>query len=227
MSFSYNGNTIDPPQAGGLGVTNVAAKAEANLNFFCIQSEEPFSRAQKAQLKDRQVQFQQYLGGNAWLCKYEPNDLNLLRDLPFVSRVFAVKPNDKISPALKSDDGPASQGTQTIDVVIHDLADKSAEQLSDQISNITGISTEDMAVRHSNSIVRLEVNEDQLKKIAKIDDVAPIDKVQSLKLCNNLARGILNSDFKLNEFRERLENSSSIQGQSRRLGSYRPRNRDR
>ncbi|KIL83901.1 kp-43 peptidase [Fusarium avenaceum] len=56
-----------------------------------------------------------------------------------------------------------------------------------------------MAVWHSDSIVRLEVNEDQLKKIAKIDNVATIDKVQGLKLCDNLARSILKSDFKLND----------------------------
>ncbi|KAF5005296.1 hypothetical protein FDECE_8282 [Fusarium decemcellulare] len=202
MSFSYNGNSIDPsaPQPAGLAVTNLAiAGKETSRNFFCIQSDEPLSRPQKAQLQEHQVQFQEYLGGNAWLCKYEPEDLKVLRDLPFVSSVTAVNPHYKISPALQSSDVSDTSGTQTIDVMIHDLADQSAKQLTDRISNITGISTEDMTVRHSDSVVRLQVNDEQLYEIANIDDVGSIDKVQKLQLCNNLARGILNSDFKLND----------------------------
>lgn len=103
MSFSYNGNNIDPsaPAAVGPVVNNLAtAGADASRNFICVQSQEPLSRPQKSQLKEHKVQFQQYLGGNAWLCRYEPDDIKLLRDLSFVSRVFPVKADYKISPAL-------------------------------------------------------------------------------------------------------------------------------
>ena len=194
MAFSYNGNKIDP-SAAAAAITGVAANDLANANFICLLSNEPLTRAQKSQLKDRQVQFQEYLGGNAWLCKYEP-DARSLRDIPFISRVFPVRSDFKISPALKS--GGENAEKQTVDVAIHQLSDQSAEQLSSQISDITGIAANDMDFRHDNSIVRLKVDDQQLYDIAKLDDVASIDKVQALKLYNNLARGVLNSNYKLN-----------------------------
>ncbi|KAF5671441.1 serine protease ABC transporter B family tagB [Fusarium heterosporum] len=201
MSFSYNGNKIDPsaPRVASLSVSSLADTADdESRNFICLQSGEPLTRAQKAELQEHHVQFQKYLGGNAWLCRYDPDDMEKLRHLPSVSKAFPVKADYKISPALKAGNDDAD-AKKTVDVVMHELSTDSAGGLAARISDITGVPTDEMSLRHGDSIVRLQVDEQQLHQIAKIDDVGSIDKVQNLKLYNNLARGILRSDFKLND----------------------------
>ncbi|KAM0345792.1 hypothetical protein ACHAPU_006145 [Fusarium lateritium] len=202
MAFSYNGNKIDPsaPRVASLSVSSLADTADdESRNFICLQSGEPLTRTQKAELQEHRVQFQKYLGGNAWLCRYDPDDMEKLRHLPSVSRVFPVKADYKISPALKAGNDADTGGKKTIDVVMHELSIDSAGELAARISDVTGISMDEMSLRHGDSIVRLQVDKQQLHQIAKIEDVGSIDKVQNLKLYNNLARGILRSDFKLND----------------------------
>ncbi|KAJ3545642.1 hypothetical protein NM208_g2411 [Fusarium decemcellulare] len=180
MSFSYNGNRIEPLGATDPSSADSSFSSEGeDYNFFFIQGKQPLTRTQKANLQ-------------------QLHDINSLRDLPFISRVSPLEPDHKISPALKPNNEFAAAEPQKIDVVLHDHATQSARQLSDMINKITEIRTSKMDIRHGNSIVRLQVTNEQLFKIAKIDDVASIDKVRDLTLFNDVARKVLNSNFNLN-----------------------------
>ncbi|PTD10972.1 hypothetical protein FCULG_00011227 [Fusarium culmorum] len=160
-----------------------------NTNYIVLETRDPLQRPDKLRLRELYVELKEYVGGNTWLCRYEPLDIKVLRDLPFVKDVKPMQPDLKLEPALKSS-GNAS-ATYTVDVVLQAGADDSAGDVCQRIQDSTGISSGDMAVRSGDSIIRLTVNSDKLTEIAKIDSVGAIQNVHKLRLVNNGAKQLV------------------------------------
>ncbi|KAF4342087.1 serine protease ABC transporter B family tagB [Fusarium beomiforme] len=191
---TFNGNTFsvsslpdDPEQSG----ENRLNHLPENTNYIVLETQDPLKRPEKHTLQDLHVQIQEYLGGNTWLCRYEPTDIKALRDLAFVKDVKPLHPELKIEPALKSE---GSSGTRTVDIVLQTRADDSAADISQRIMDDLGISSDDITIRSGNSIIRLTGNEDKLQEIAKLDSVGSIQEVHKLTLFNNVAREILQAN---------------------------------
>ncbi|KAF4954310.1 hypothetical protein FGADI_5333 [Fusarium gaditjirri] len=162
-----------------------------NTNYIVLETQEPLQRSDKRTLEGLHVELHEYLGGNTWLCRYEPTDIKSLRDLAFVKDAKPLQPELKLEPALK--DGAAEE-SRTVDIVLQNRADDSAEDISQRIQDSLGISPEDITIRDGNSVIRLTGNNDALQEIAKIDSVGAIQQVHKLKFFNNVAREILHAD---------------------------------
>jgi serine protease AprX len=186
--FSVSSLPDDPEQSGEVRLNHLPE----NTNYIVLETQDPLKRPEKHALKDLHVDLQEYLGGNTWLCRYEPIDIKSLRDLAFVKDVKPLHPELKLEPALKSADG--ASGTRTVDIVLQNRADDSAEDISQRIQDSLGISPEDITIRSGDSIIRLTGNNDKLQEIAKIDSVGSIQEVHKLKFFNNVAREILHAD---------------------------------
>lgn len=91
-SITVNGNTIAPTGLPGEGWTVNAndqdyvesAPNAKGSNFILLQVERVLTVAEKGILADHHVAIQEYVAENTFLCRYEPNDLQFLRLLPFV-----------------------------------------------------------------------------------------------------------------------------------------------
>ncbi|TVY75067.1 Serine protease/ABC transporter B family protein tagB [Fusarium oxysporum f. sp. cubense] len=193
---TINGNPFsvsslpDDPQSQQRSGENRLNHLPENTNYIVLETQDPLKRPEKHTLKDLHVDLQEYLGGNTWLCRYEPTDIKSLRDLAFVKDAKPLHPELKLEPALKSSDGAA----RTVDIVLQSRADDSAEDISQRIQDSLGISPEDITIRDGNSVIRLTGNNDKLQEIAKIDSVGSIQQVHKLTFFNNVAREILHAD---------------------------------
>jgi hypothetical protein len=192
MAPRLNGNdfTFDsvnrPQQPGG--------QLEEGKNYIVIHLHDTLSRAQKQKLQSHGVVLQKHLGDNTWKCRYEPSDIGRIINEEFVKDAMPEPVELKVQPGFDTN----ADARQTVDVVLQDQADQSAEKISTLIQGITGVPTESMSARRNNTVIRVEVPVSQLRDIASIDSVASIEKVVDVELHNNVARGILNADVVVN-----------------------------
>ncbi|KAF5560647.1 serine protease ABC transporter B family tagB [Fusarium phyllophilum] len=192
---TINGNTFsvsslpDGPEQSGEGEMRVNHLPE-NTNYIVLETQDPLKRPEKRTLQELHVELHEYLGGNTWLCRYEPTDIKSLRDLAFVKDAKPLQPELKLQPALKDD----TAESRTVDIVLQNRADDSAEDISQRIQDSLGISPEDITIRDGASVIRLTGNNDKLQEIAKIDSVGSIQEVHKLTFFNNVAREILHAD---------------------------------
>ncbi|KAK0709893.1 peptidase S8/S53 domain-containing protein [Lasiosphaeria miniovina] len=180
-SFSFDSLGLQGPQDGQL---------EDGQNYIVIQLHDTLNRAQKQRLQSHGVVIQKHLGNNAWKCRYEPSDIGRIISEDFVKDAVPEPPQLKVQPSLDTD----ANHVQTVDVVLQDRADRSAEEVSTLIQGITGVAPDNMSTRRDNTVIRVEVPLNRLAEIAAIDSVASIEKVVDLGLHNNVARGILNAN---------------------------------
>ncbi|KAG5768739.1 hypothetical protein H9Q72_003811 [Fusarium xylarioides] len=193
---TINGNTFsvsslpDGPEQPGEGEMRLNRLPE-NTNYIVLETQDPLKRPEKRTLQELHVELHEYLGGNTWLCRYEPTDIKSLRDLAFIKDAKPLQPELKLQPALK--DG-AADASRTVDIVLQNRADDSAEDISQRIQDSLGVSPEDITIRDGASVIRLTGNNDKLQEIAKIDSVGSIQEVHKLTFFNNVAREILHAD---------------------------------
>jgi len=91
-SITVNGNTIVPNGSTGEGWTVNANDQEEvrsapdakDSNFILLQVDRVLTVAEKKTLADHNVEIQEYVAEKTFLCRYEPDDLQTLRRLPFV-----------------------------------------------------------------------------------------------------------------------------------------------
>ncbi|KAK4034407.1 peptidase S8/S53 domain-containing protein [Parachaetomium inaequale] len=167
---------------------------EEGKNYIVIHLHNTLNRTQKQKLQSHGVVLQKHLGDNTWKCRYEPSDIGRIINEEFVKDAIPEPIELKVQPGLDTN----ADGRQTVDVVLQEQADQSAEQIGTLIHGITGVPTDSMSARRDNTIIRVEVPLSQLREIASIDSVASIEKVVDVELHNNVARGILNADVVVN-----------------------------
>lgn len=187
-AFSVSSLPDGPEQSGGDEMR--LNHLPENTNYIVLETQDPLKRPEKRTLQDLHVELHEYLGGNTWLCRYEPTDIKSLRDLAFVKDAKPLQPELKLQPALKDN----AAESRTVDIVLQNRADDSAEDISQRIQDSLGISPEDITIRDGASVIRLTGNNDKLQEIAKIDSVGSIQEVHKLTFFNNVAREILHAD---------------------------------
>ncbi len=94
-SITVNGNTIAPIGSPGEGWTVNANDQDTitsalnakDTNFILVQVEGVLTVAEKEILAEHDVAILEYVAENTFLCRYEPDDIQVLRLLPFVANV--------------------------------------------------------------------------------------------------------------------------------------------
>ena len=97
--ITINGITIDPiKQNRALRDAGLVAEDASESDHILIQTAEPLTAEQRAELAGIDVEMQEYVSDNTYLAAFPPEDLNRVRALPFVSwadvysRVFKIPP---------------------------------------------------------------------------------------------------------------------------------------
>lgn len=197
--ISINGNSLDPGapsvKAAGFG-TGDASKS----NYILIQTEQPLTKEFKEALKSAKVNVKERVGDSTYLCRYEPDDLDDVRNLTFVNWAAVYPTHFVVSAKLKPESSESALSSQTVlsthphtvDVVFHKGYTKSADTVKQEVASAAHVDPEAVAGDDlEDDKVRITVQARYLDAIANIDEVQAIVEVRANKLFNNIARNIL------------------------------------
>lgn len=201
--ITINGVSFDPDNAAAAAM--VEAPDAAASNYILIQTREPLTAEQRAELADLGVRILEYVPENTYLCNYPDSDLNEIRALPYVvwanvyMTAFKVAPSLLgIAPAVTTiglatvvAESPSPADTPVmVDVVFHDNVNP--EEVRESVAATAGVSAGSLPLAQDK--VRLMVPPSQLPRLAEIDEVRHIEEAPVYQFHNNVARGILGID---------------------------------
>ncbi|KAH7345793.1 peptidase S8 and S53 [Pyrenochaeta sp. MPI-SDFR-AT-0127] len=205
--ITINGNSFDPSAAIVLALGRNKENAKFT-NYILLQTTgEPLRRGQKLELEKKGVKIHEYVSEDTYLCGYKPQDLETLRDLPYIKYANIYLHEFVVQPSLKAAADPSGNAmglpatertriTRDVDIVFQDDI-KISRNLLDQVAH-TAHADPDCLTSASRKNFRLVVQEQYLDDLAALDAVKYIQEVHPLKLCNNIAREILNVDTTVN-----------------------------
>ncbi len=202
--ITLNGVSIDPlSQARGLEAASLESVDADDSNYVLIQTDGALTPEQQQQLVDLDVEIQEYVPENTYLCRYAPTDLAPIRALPFVLWANVYMQGFKLAPALRPseaegvraltaapDTGWPAGESREVDVVVHDDVDP--EKIAGEVASAADIAPD--ALSAGRSKVRLSITEPQLEALTSLDVVHHVEEVPERKLFNNVARPIMNAE---------------------------------
>ncbi len=205
--ITINGISIDPEtQRKAMGAAGLISPDSSDSNYILIQTTQPLDRAQKSDLAALGVEILEFAPENTYICRYEPADLDAIRDLPFVEWANVYLEGFKIAAQLRS--GTAIPNTvnlldlddverlrlqppKQVEVVFHNNVSID-DNLRDRVATAARLNPEDL--QFSGNAVRLRVQPAFLEDLARIDEVRHIEEFVPRQLFNSVAVQILNAD---------------------------------
>jgi serine protease AprX len=207
--ITINGNTFDPhaPTVIAFGLEAETAK---DTNYIIVQiTGRRLSKDQQQELAAKHVKVHEYVSDGTYLCGYEPEDLSVIRSLPFVKYVNTYQQLFVIPPHLKVDvDAPGTQTASAIpapplsripievDILLHQDVDLRSEEVKSKVA--AAAHADPKSIDLTGGKIRLHVEQQYLNNVAAIDQVRYIQRVHPITLCNNVARGILDANVVIN-----------------------------
>lgn len=206
--ITINGVSLDPTSTAAVAA-KVASVDASQSDYILVQTAEPLTEVQKADLKKTGAVIHEYVSENTYLCGYKPTDLKPVRSLPFVSWAGTYMQGFKVQPSLRSSPasapahivaaiapGSTSRKPVHVDIIFHNGVATDAAALAKKIASAARLAPDDLKMGRQK--VRLTVQERYLDDLAAIDEVRNIEPVPTMKLFNNVARPILNSNVVVN-----------------------------
>jgi serine protease AprX len=209
LRITINGVSLDPaspaPRAAAIGTASAATS-----DYILVQSAEPMTAAQLAQLKKAGADVHEYVSDNTYLCRFKQTGLAKVRALPFVVWAGVYDNAFKIPPTVRPPAATARSATiggvvaspttsrafHKVDVVFHKGIDPSKAALRKKLAAAARVSPDELEI--SRNKVRMRVQDRYLNDIAAIDEVRYVAPAPVFRLYNNVARPILNADVVVN-----------------------------
>lgn len=203
--ITINGVTLDPTaEAPQLAHRALLAADAASSNYLLLQTTGPLTAAQKAELRAHRVELLEYVPADTYVCRFELDDLDAVRALPFVAWANVYLDGFKIAPPLHAAArGPRARlldltgvaspphvGARLVDIVLHRDVDPAT--VAGALAAAAGVDRADLAPARGKFRVRVET--DRLAAIAAIDEVRSVEPVHDKQLWNDRARGVLGAD---------------------------------
>lgn len=196
--LKIHGNTYDPSSEES---PNLAPDA-SNTAYIVVQTNRDIHDQEKEELQSLGIELHAYLEHNTYLCRYDPEDLSVLRNLEYVRYADVYHPvfkisanlNGRISGSPEQPDTSMQTGaaevspTQDTAIVIslHQDSAQSTQEVADQLIAQGVIKPEDTDV-HQQKIIT-SINPAKLHDVAAIDSVRNIDAHFRPSLFINRAR---------------------------------------
>ncbi|OAL51015.1 subtilisin-like protein [Pyrenochaeta sp. DS3sAY3a] len=185
-SITVNGNTIEEVESEEVDSAPNAKKS----NFILVQVDRVLSLIEKEVLANHHVEIQEYVAENTFLCRYEPEDLQVLRLLPFVVTADVYLPQLKTTISLKEMvESEQDQEYYEVDLILHENPNLPPEQLAPLVAQAAGLSLGDLEILPRK--IRATIHQDKLAALAKLDSVNRIEEVRQYVTYNDQARAIL------------------------------------
>ncbi|KXJ85350.1 peptidase S8/S53 domain-containing protein, partial [Microdochium bolleyi] len=159
-------------------------------DFILIQSKKALRPAEKEDLEEAGVELQEYLGGNTYLCRYEPEDFAPLQRKDYIAHVSIylreLKGTGALQRSIKED---KDKEHYEVDCILHEAPGIIPSELVPEVAKAAGIKEDDLSV--SGNKMRFVMHQDRLSDLAKLDYVNRIEQVHKANLANDKARSTL------------------------------------
>jgi hypothetical protein len=205
--ITINGISIDPEeQSEEPRLAHLMSADSSKSDYIIIQTEGPITKDQRNRLIEMQVEILEYVPENGYICRYEPDDLDAIRNLTFVAWANTYMDGFKLPANLRiSAEGDANVAN------LLSLSEEVEESISQQLKQVVvvlhkGTSPEDVRepialaarmdpddLEFSGKSVRLTVPSQDLNRLGRIDSVRHIEEYVPPKLHNNVALDIINA----------------------------------
>jgi len=176
------GNAVKPEaqQEGG----EYYVRDASATNYILIQCVAPVEKAQRSELARHQVELQ-HTFESTYICKYEPNDLELLRRLPFLHYANAFHQAYKVDHYLKHN---ADVENNQVIIVPH-LDRENLEGLKNLIEKIALLLAVDKSTIHyGREVIQMSLSREEIDVVASLDEVYSIETDDEIETYNWTAR---------------------------------------
>ena len=202
IPIAINGNVIDP-NAPALLAQGFGAGDSARSNYVLVQTAKYLTKENKEKLTELNVEVEELVSENTYLCRYEPAELDKVRNLNFVTWADEYGSKFVVSSDLKSNSNSpttaraaaaaaaadsASQAHE-VDVVFHENHKQTKDDLKAAVAKAAHVHSDTLEGRKD--VIRLVLQDRYFNDVAKLDEVRAILPVVENKLYNNVARNIL------------------------------------
>ncbi|MDX2043552.1 MAG: S8 family serine peptidase [Acidobacteriota bacterium] len=204
--ITINGVTIDPQaQAAAPAFASLMSADSSASNYIIVQAKAPLLSDQKGELAALGVEILSYAPENAYICRYAPADLKVIRDLPFVEWANVYLRGFKVAPQLHSPSAARTtadllslgqpetsmaQELKRVEVVLHHGV--SADAVREKVAAAARLDPETLQVAPGK--IRLSVMRQYLEGLTQIDEVRQIEEYHPPQLTNNVALQLLRAD---------------------------------
>ena len=175
IPITINGNTLD---ASNEDVpSTVFSSNAADSNYITLQTYGPLTGDQKQDLVDQKVQLLEYVSDQTYLCRYEPTELQRIKEKSYVRHAAEYDNRFKTESSLKESLRPAAGEEQarssvTLNVQLHDHPDQDLEQAKSELARRTGVPESDIGIDGSSLAITIEPQD--LHRIEAVDSVKSI-----------------------------------------------------
>src|SRR5271156_6797760 len=166
------------------------------------------------------------LAHNTYLCRYEPADLEQVRQVPYVIYANVLHKDLKINFDLKqkmrngadTDGADGSRAanpespTHDVNVVLHPRPDRDAAQLREHMIQVMGVPQDQ--IRLNGDDLRATLRPADIEQLAHLDEIMAIEEVPEYEGFNNLAQVILNNTSSMPSVSDGSSSSSSSSSSS-------------
>src|SRR4051794_20641936 len=153
-------------------------------NYLLVQFNAPLDHNRYEEIHRLNLHTLQYLAGNTFLCYYEPQDLDVLRNLSFVVYANVYHPDYVIQSDLKSKIDKDLQSTSGIPVpkyhvgiTLHSL--DLVDQAKTHIADIVHVAESTLELDHTSLVIHLTPQ--QIDAVAALDEVLSVEELRSLE----------------------------------------------
>ncbi|KAL6824636.1 hypothetical protein J3E69DRAFT_367094 [Trichoderma sp. SZMC 28015] len=171
--ISIHGNDLDE--------TRAPVRYKWNKNYILVQTRELMCLKSRLGLSNLWVD--EFLGNNTFLCRYEDNDLDVIRAYEFVVWVDAYHKYFKVDSDLKIE-AAKHAGDIQVSLTFHDET-KLDENLRIRILEMTGVDDREIEIQFSDQTAYLTVPSTCLDDLAAIDEIFRIQRLRETESQND------------------------------------------
>ncbi|AFZ01039.1 S8 family serine peptidase [Calothrix sp. PCC 6303] len=209
VQITINGISIDPEaQSQAMNASNLISPDSSNSNYILVQTVQPLNSEQKSQLAALGAEILEFVPENTYVCRYNPENLDAVRNLAFVDWANVYLEGFKIPPQLRDSSINVNKGNlislsnvnpklrmtrkpQAVTLVLHNNITLD-EGLRSRIATAARLNAEELPLNTKS--LRLSIQPQYLDDLAKIDEVRHIEEYVTPQLCNNVAVKVINAD---------------------------------
>lgn len=194
--ITFNGNVLDLASADE---AQTRSNGVCRSNFIYLQGVEVLTNEQKGLLEEIGVEIREYVSEKTYLCKYTPQDLSPVQALGFVKLADVYHPSLKTSADLKTSlSHYGDQRSYTVDLLLHESAQRTPAQLSDDLVATGQVLRGDVTTSSESNKIRLTVRGSTIPQLETYDDVNRIEEAEIMELANEYARKVVAAEIVLN-----------------------------
>ncbi|KAH0172303.1 NAD(P)-binding protein, partial [Aureobasidium melanogenum] len=191
-----NGNVVDLNSGHPKNAT-FSLNASKDSEYILIQTKEPLSKREIANLRDLGAEMQECVAENTYLLRYPDDDMQAIRSLRFIDKAGQYQKGLKINSQLQAAASVDPSQTKNVYAVLHQEKNESSEEAARRLAEVANLDPASMTV--DGNRVKLTLKLDQLKDLSKLDVVRTIEEVPERVLTNNFARQVLGADVIIND----------------------------